>query len=729
MSSQLKKYFKMRINKLSLLVTFLIFCTFCVSAWPQAAKVTEKLRNELITQNVNDSAMANLVARLTPEGSWGDIDYSNTSITNWVPSSHSRRLVQLGVAYNKPGSILYHRPEILEKIRKALDYYILVKPKSNNWWYNAIGAPTNFGPALILLKTGDDYGFDQKSLDYYSDSLLNYYTEAAKKWPGATTGANKIWLLNSSIHKACIMNNDVVLKENFSSAFEEAKIMSGKAEGIKIDNSFYQHGPQLYTSGYGMSFMMDITYFGTMASGTVYQMTDQQLSIITNVILDGYRWFSQGTAFDFGTAGREISRPNAMSTSSLKTVVNRLILMNAPRQDELSDMMSWLNGKTDFSGPGNRHFWKSDIMVQHGKDFYLSARVPSKRMYATERMNTENLKRLWLPWGSTNIMTEGDEYRGIFAVWEWSRIPGVTSVMEDVPGQPITGGAYLVSKTDFAGGVSDGRSGFAAYDFSWEGVSARKAYFFTPGAMFCFGAGITASKSNPVITSVNQCLSMGEVSVKDNGRSTSIDGNEVKSAAISAIWHNRIGYFFPSGGNITVKNMDQTGSWFDINNSMPKTPVTQKVFSAWIGHGNSPASESYQYVVVPAATKENFEKWISSNPFRVISNTSDLQAIFDKSSGLYGIAFYREGSLQLEKGLSLSVDKPCLVLISGSASGKVLKISVADPTQLLTEVKLLISQKLTGQGATVNKDKTTSINIILPAGDEAGKTVTADFKK
>ena len=91
------------------------------------------------------------------------------------------------------------RQKCVEKIRLALDFYIKAKPKSDNWWYNAIGAPTNLGPALILLKTGDNFGFDQKSLNYYSDSLLNYYSESAKKWPGATTGANKIWLLSSSI--------------------------------------------------------------------------------------------------------------------------------------------------------------------------------------------------------------------------------------------------------------------------------------------------------------------------------------------------------------------------------------------------------------------------------------------------------------------------------------------------------------------------------------------------
>ncbi len=107
-----------------------------------------------------------------------------------------------------------------------------------------------------------------------ADDLLNYYDESAKKWPGATTGANKIWMLKSSIDKACIKNNEEILRANFRSAFEEARIMTGKAEGIKSDHSFWQHGPQLYCGGYGMSFMSDITYFGALAHGTDYGMSE-----------------------------------------------------------------------------------------------------------------------------------------------------------------------------------------------------------------------------------------------------------------------------------------------------------------------------------------------------------------------------------------------------------------------------------------------------------------------
>jgi hypothetical protein len=306
--------------------------------------------------------------------------------------------------------------------------------------------------------------------------------------------------------------------------------------------------------------------------------------------------------------------------------------MDAPRQEELTNCLNFISGKSPFQSPGNRHFWKSDIMVQHGKDFYLSAKVPSKRTYGTERMNDENLKRKWLPWGATNIMTDGDEYRNLFPAWDWSRIPGVTSVIEDVPALPVTGSAYIISSSEFAGGVSDGVFGLAAYDFSWDGITAKKAYFFTPDAMYCFGADIKAEKSNPVITNVNQCYSSGDVIINNKRKKFAIIDKELNSSDLMWIYHDRVGYLFPSGGNITVRNMDQTGSWHDINLSQPETPVAHKVFSAWIGHGNNPSDGKYEYIVVPSGNIAQFKKRVKKNPLTMITNTSDIQAVYDKNS-------------------------------------------------------------------------------------------------
>jgi chondroitin AC lyase len=591
------------LKKLSLIILF-ISIPFAVS-FSQVNVITQRLRDELIKDALDDNEIANYLKTLNPAGSWSDIDYADSSQRDWPAVDHSRRLKSICTAYNKSSSVYYHSKELRIRIIGAIEFYVQTKPVCPNWWFNAIGAPNNLGPALILMKTGDSYGIEQTKLDFYSDALLNYYSESAIKWPFATTGANKIWLLTSSIYKACLENNEPVLRSDFQSAFEQAVTMPGSGEGVKIDYSYYQHGAQLYCGGYGMAFMEDITNFGILAVGTSYQMTHSQVETITNAILEGFQWFCQKSAFDFGSTGREISRSGAISSSSLEIVANRLMLLDPSRSAELTDCYNFISGSSNFVNPGNKHFWKSDFMVQHGSTFYLSARVPSKRTIGTERMNNENLKRKWLPWGATNIMIDGDEYRNIFAVWDWSRIPGVTSVKEDIPGLPVTGGFYSVSSSEFAGGVSDGNFGLAAYDYSWDGVSGRKAYFFTPESMYCIGAGINGTKNNPVITNINQCFSSGSVTLKNNRTISDYAGKEITSSKINWVHHNRVGYYFPSGGGITIENTNQTGSWNDINIAESKKPLTYKVFSAWIDHGNTPSNSKYEYVVAHQKMSNN----------------------------------------------------------------------------------------------------------------------------
>jgi chondroitin AC lyase len=713
------------LKRLSFVTLVLIFTSPVVLS--QIKIINQRLRDELIKETVDDKDITKYLTTLKSSGSWSDIDYSDSSQRDWPAVNHSKRLKSICTGYNKPSSFYFHSNELKDKITAAIEFYIKTKPQCPNWWFNAIGVPNNLGPALILMKTGDKYGYDQTKLDFYCDELLNYYSESALKWPFATTGANKIWLLTSSIYKACIKNKEPILRSNFLSAFEQAIIMPGTMEGIKNDYSYYQHGPQLYCGGYGMAFMEDITYFGTLAEGTSFQMSNPQVQTITNAILEGFQWFCQKSAFDFGTTGREISRSGGGSSSSLKIIVARLKMMNPSRSAELNDCYNFINGSSDFTNSGNKYFWKSDFMVQHGPTFYLSARVPSKRITGTERMNNENLKRKWLPWGATNIMIDGDEYRNIFAVWDWSRIPGVTSVIEEVPGLPVTGGFYLVSSAEFAGGVSDGTFGLAAYDYSWDGVSGRKAYFFTPEGMYCLGAGISASKGNPVITNINQCFSSGPITIKNKDKISNFDGKEITSSNIKWVHHNKVGYYFPSAEQITVKNMDQTGSWNDINAAESKVPVTYKVFSSWIGHGNVPTGEKYEYIVVPSKTVEQFKAWVESNTLKMISNSADIQAFHETNKKIFGIVLYKTGGINLAPGLNIWSDNPCLLLIQEIDNGSRIKISISDPTTKLHKINLRISKKLSGPGAVYIDDKTSGISVTLPDGDNAGKSITLEY--
>ena len=700
---------------------------FSFEVFSQVSIITERIQKNLISQELNEADVARYLDNLNADGSWSDIDYSNRSNTNWEPLSHSRRLLLACRAYNKEGSGFFHSEEAKGKIMKIIEFYIGRQPKSDNWWYNAIGAPVNLGPALVLMKPAGGFGIEQPQLEKFTNDLIKYYDESVIEWPFSNTGANKIWLLNSSINKACVTDNAEVLRENFRLAFEEAEIKTGSAEGIKIDNSFWQHGPQLYCAGYGMSFLADITNFGLLAHDSDYEMTTEQLKTLTNAVLDGYQWFCQNDAFDFSSAGREISRRGAVGSANLKTYISRLLEMEAPRQEELKNFSRFIDGEAPFQSQGNRYFWESDIMVQHGPDYYFSARVPSKRTNATERMNNENLKRKWLPWGATNLMSEGDEYRNLFPVWDWSRIPGVTSFLEDVPGLPVSGGAYLVSPADFAGGVSDGTTGLAAYDYSWDGITGKKAWFFTPEAIYCLGANITTEYDYPVVTSVNQCFSSGPVTVMEGSERYVFEESSVNSGELNWVHHDKFGYLFPAGGNISLRNMDQSGSWSEINLSQSSEKITHKVFSLWYDHGKKPSDTSYEYIIVPSADAARFAKWSKKNPLLLITNTTDIQAVHDKKSGIYGIALYNAGSVAVRKKMFVGANKPCLILFKENKNG--ITVTLSDPTQTLTDLKLIVSMKLKGEDISINEDGISTVNIDLPAGDEAGKSVTFVFEK
>jgi len=67
------------------------------------------------------------------------------------------------------------------------------------------------------------------------------------------------------------------------------------------------------------------------------------------------------------------------------------------------------------------------------------------------------------------------------------------------------------------------------------------------------------------------------------------------------------------------------------------------------------------------------------------------------------------------------------MLIQEINNGSRFKISVSDPTNKLQNINIRISKKLSGPGAVYNDDKTSVISVILPDGDNAGKSTILEY--
>ena len=106
---------------------------------------------------------------------------------------------------------------------------------------------------------------------------------------------------------------------------------------------------------------------------------------------------------------------------------------------------------------------------------------------------------------------------------------------------------------------------------------------------------------NQVLTTVNQCLLNGQVTVSDaDGIHPQERGSRMKKG-VRWVVHDRVGYYFLNKENVILSNQRTEGSW-KIANRQTTTPtdiIQQDVFTLSVDHGSYPNNEGYAYMVVP----------------------------------------------------------------------------------------------------------------------------------
>jgi chondroitin AC lyase len=275
--------------------------------------------------------------------------------------------------------------------------------------------------------------------------------------------------------------------------------------------------------------------------------------------------------------------------------------------------------------------------------------------------------------------------------------------------------------TTFAGGVSDGTYGCAAYDFKDGDLRARKSWFYFDREFVCLGAGITCPTDNPILTSINQCLMNGDVVVCDGDGVRAIEKGDRDIVGLRWAHHDGVGYVFPGGQAVHVKNEVQTGDWHDINTYEPPGEVSEDVFSLWLDHGAKPSGATYGYIVVPGIDADTMESY-AANDIVVLSNAPQLQAARHRGLKIIGAAFYEPGVLNMDNGHTMAVDKPCLVLVR--EMGSEIELAVSNPDNEPLDLSVEISVQLTGDGCVWDPDKgATNIRVALPGGEMAGGSV------
>ncbi len=680
--------------------TQLTFVAFAIA--PSNADELETIRRRIVTpmlQTPKNAEVQRLIDSMQPDGNWVDIDYANKDRAVWAPMLHLRRLRVLAQACRGTKHAASADRNILAATNRSLDYWLRLDPQNPNWWWNQIGVPQTLLPILLLLD-------DELSAQQRAGGL-----KILQRAKISMTGQNLVWVTEITAGRGLLEHDAALVAKAYRRIADEIRVSTD--EGIQSDFSFHQHGPCLYSHGYGAGFIVDCAQIATQVEGTTMAFPREKIELLAHLILDGTQWMTRGTATDFGAEGREITR-KGQSARHLAVAAHFMLKLPTGRDKEFRDLEARATGSK--SAPplvGNRYFWCSDFMTHHRPQYYASARMHSKRLANTDGpANSEGLLSHHLADGCFVLMRDGREYNGIFGVWDWQKIPGTTVEQK----KQLSGSPRRMGTTELAGGVSDGNYGMAAYDFARDSLVARKSWFFFDQEIVCLGAGIRCDSDRPVVTTINQCLLRGEVVQSAGGKLRTLDRGRHEPQQVDYIWHDSVAYIPLEQEELAVQNCGQTGNWYAASHSHPDRPETKDIFAAWIDHGTRPEAAHYAYAVVPAIDLDQVARYREKPAYHVLSNTRQLQAVEHRQLGLVAAAFYQPGELTSQSGLRINVDQPCLVLARRAQESIVLTVS--DPRNRATKVHVQLR-------CTTNPSLNRDVVVALPGGDRAGSSVRA----
>lgn len=691
--------------KKTLLVLLLLSCWNTLRAQTEYTIIMDRIRADVLSTASNvttlDNGVTSTLATLQPNGSWPDISYAYSS-TTYTADQHINRVKNFVIAYSKSNSSYYHDTTLFNAITSSLTYWDTSDPQSWNWYHNQISNPQTLGEILIVLENSPQ--------PLNATLRSNLISQMNRGVPANQTGANKLDVATHFIYRGCLTANASVMNTGVTEAFYP--ILLTTAEGIQPDLSYQQHGPQLYTFGYGFVFVNGEVKVAHYLRGTSYALSGTKLALFSDFVRNAYLKVMRGKYIDFSVNGRSISRNNNLSQGGTSSLLNKLKQLDTAHVAEYDQVIARVNGTQPTSymvNPTHTQFWHSDYTVHHRPGYFFGLRNVSNRTAKSENGNGENLKGYYLSEGATNITVSGTEYHNIFPVWDWARIPGTTvPVITTFPLRTAWGVNFGTAA--FSGGVSDSLYGATALAFNDYNTQARKAWFFFDNEVVCLGANINSTAAQAINTTVEQSLLNGAVTVSSNGSvSTLAAGSYSYNNNLKWATHNGISYYFPAGGNIQLSSQAQTGTWNSINNGGSTSSVSMNVFKLWFDHGLNPVNRSYAYYVLPGQNMATYD----TAAVRIQQNTADVQAVRHVGLNIWQVIFYKAGTFSNDS-VTITVDRACAIMLKNVGSANV-ALSIADPAQSSDPVNVYIT--------TPGIPDARHLACNMPSGNNAGASV------
>lgn len=712
-----------------------------------------------------------------------EIKYVATSDASYTEDLNTAytRLQAMATAYAAENCRLYHNEDLKERILYALEWlydngynenYNVEKQLYGNWWHWEIGIPQALGSTVILMYED----LTQEQIDKFYATLYRFNqdpTVVYKVQGWGTMEMTSANLMDTSL-VAALRSAIGNTQDGIGAAVNALGTVTGfvtEGDGFYEDGSCIQHSNLAYTGGYGLTLLKGIERILLLSNDTAWQASADDLESVYTWIWEGYRpLFADGAMMDM-VSGRSIARPSHTELETGRGILEAIVLLadGAP-EDRKEQLLSFAkkqvlagaeNLDTFYSGmeassmiaakqlaaddsveaddgtPYTKIFGSMDKATIHREGYTLGISMFSSRTGNFEYMNKENTKGWHISDGAL-FLYNGDA--GQFSNNYWNtidphRLPGITT--DHTEGTNYESGLAYTSDKDYAGGSSvEDLYATIAMDFHGQNtdLTAKKAWFAFDDEVVALGTDISGiTKDTETIIENKQIRDDGSNALVVDGEETQAELGESNAAGVEYAWiegnsgTDSIGYYFPEGEDLEIKREARTGSFQDINGAVAdgaagSEDVTRDYLSLAVSHGDGTeeGAEDCAYVLLPGRTEEETAEYASGSEIEIISNTAEVQAAADRSSGASGYQFWTAASAG-----NVSADQASSVTMKEEDG--TLKLGISDPSQTQDSVTIHVSgyknlQYVDGDQEAVVNATEDGVDITVDTSAGAGKT-------
>ncbi|MDR2036567.1 MAG: polysaccharide lyase beta-sandwich domain-containing protein [Bacteroidales bacterium] len=693
----------------------------------------ELLRNQFISEllepAVNEERVREIVAGIREDGTWAGIDYKDVSRIAFQHTRHLSHLVQMSRAYKKKGSALKGKKEVKNAIYLALNYWLANDFICENWWNNEIGTPNDLTSVLLIM----DKDLTKEQVEKTSAITGRAHINA----PGARQSGDRIKIAGIQAKNALFKRDAGQFDMLIRIIEKEIRFVPADQRGLQADYSFHHRDDRVNnTLSYGLGYADTFAEWADKVNGTRYQFSDSTLHLLIDYYLDGIcKMMIFGKYHDPGATNRDISRQRSGPVRPQSPVTpERLSKVSSYRKNELQEIIQIRRNDAKPTLSFSTFFWQTEHYTHQRPDYFTSVRMFSSRNRNMEYpYNGEGLMNHHRGDGANYLSLTGNEYFSITPVYDWQKIPGTTVVQKtSLPGETEI---QKEGQMDFVGAVTNGKYGAVGFDFisPHDPLKARKAWFFFDNEYVCLGAGIRSSSAHPVVTTLDQCKLEGEVTVKTDKETRTLTKGEHQWENADWVYHQHVGYIFPGPARVILSNQEQTGNWYSINKQVnsSRKAIQADVFKLWIDHGPRARNATYQYMIMPASSKEQVEAAAANPVIDIVVNTPQIQAVYHNGLHILQVVFYKNGEVRLSNGLVVGMDSPGMLMLKDDGT-TIREISISDPSRKMGRIHIYTNCKMNLKGdhfnAVWNEAKGMSeISADMPQGLFTGQSITLSF--